>query len=255
MKYGIALLLGLAAGAAIAFGFLFYNPLLAKASLSPLEVSDHQQLTLNYSAVAENSIVFTNDGESRMHPLLRYWRIWKRYPAKVLQLYEAPIRQTDTLVTILHDGRNLPAGIGVKFSSLSESTRVLNGEALMNSAWYVYLPGQGTMLIEQSENHWAFLREIVIPAHWSSDDTWFGNWRGTITHGPDALHTGRVHGGSGRFEGLKFEAIETISAKAYSAENGPVAMDGQLTIELSVEIDESIDESIDAEVPATAQAE
>ena len=251
MKYGIALLFGLVVGAASAFGFLYYNPLLAQASLSPLEVSDHQQLTLNYSAVADNSIVFTNDGESRIHPLLRYWRVWQRYPAKVLQLYEASIRQTDTLVTILRDGRNLPAGIGIKFSSLSESTRVLNGEALMNSAWYVYLPGEGTMLIEQSENHWAFLRDIVIPAHWSSDDTWLGNWRGTITHGPDALRTGRVYGGSGRFEGLEFEAIETLSAKAYSAEVGPVAMDGQLIIELSVEVDESIDDEVDA----TAQAQ
>ena len=239
MKYYIALLLGLLSGAAIAIGFLFYNPLTGQASLSPLQVSDLEQITLNYSAVSEDSIVLTNDGESRagilsrVHPLLRYWRTWKRYPDKVLQLWEAPISQTDTLVTVLRDGGNEPAGIGIKFSSRSERTSVLSGEALIDSAWYIYLPGQGTMLIEQSENHWAFLREIVIPAHWSSGGNWRGNWHGTISDGPGALGTALVHGSSGVFAGLESAALETLKAKAYSADAGPVAMDGQLTIELS----------------------
>lgn len=239
MKYQITLLLGLLTGVAIAIGVLFYNPLTGQASLSPLSVSDRQQMTLNYSAVSEDSIVLTNDGESRgsfltsVHPLLRYWRAWERYPAKVLQLWEEPISQTDALVTVLRDSRNESVGIGVKFSSRSERTQVLNGEALVDSAWYIYLPGQGTMLIEQSENHWAFIREIVIPAYWSSGENWRGTWHGTISNGPGTLGSARVHGSSGRFAGLKSDALETLSAKAYSADVGPVAMQGQLTIEMS----------------------
>ena len=65
MKYYIALFLGLLTGAAIVIGFLFYNPLTGQASLSPLQVSDIEQITLNYSAVSEASIILTNDGESR----------------------------------------------------------------------------------------------------------------------------------------------------------------------------------------------
>lgn len=241
MKYQIALLVGLLTGVSIAVGFLFYNPLMGRASLSPLSVSDRQQITLKYSAVSEDSIVLTNDEESRsdfrsrIHPLLRYWRTGKRYPAKVLQLWEAPIRQTDALVTVLRDSRNEPTGIGIKFSSRSERTRVLNGEALIDSAWYIYLPGQGTMLIEQSENHWSFIREIVIPAHWSSGENWRGIWHGTISDGPSALGTARVHGSSGVFAGLESYALETLTAKAYSADVGPVSMEGQLTIEMSPE--------------------
>jgi len=227
MKSLIVLILGVATGAVLALGFLFFSPFSAQKPLSPISVSEREKVLLRYSAVAENSIIFTNSGESSVHP----------FPVKVLQLWEPPIRQTDLLVTVLRDGRNQPAGIGVKFSSLSERTRVLEGKALVDSAWYIHMPGQGSMLIEQSENHWSFVRDIVAPAHWSSGDNWRGNWHGTITDGPGALGTGRVYGGSGRFAGLVSEAVETLSAKAYSAVTGPVAMEGQLTIELAVGTD------------------
>ena len=228
MKSLLALILGVATGVVLTLGFLFYSPFSAGEPLPPISDSGRQEISLRYSAIAEDSIIFTNDGESRVHP----------FPVKVLQLWDPPIRQTDLLVTVLRDGRNEPAGIGVKFSSRSERTRILKGKALVDSAWYIHLPGQGSMLVEQSENHWSFIRDIVAPAHWSSGDNWRGNWHGTLTDGPGALGTGRVHGGSGRFEGLVSEAIETRSAKAYSAVIGPVVMDGQLTIELSVGTDD-----------------
>ena len=228
MKALLAVILGIATGAILTLGFLFYNPFSDHNPLSPISVSERQKVSLHYSAVAENSIIFTNNGESRVHP----------FPDKVLQLWEAPISQTDVLVRIQRDGRSEPAGIGVKFSSLSERTRVLKGKALVDSAWYIHMPGEGSMLIEQSENHWAFVRDIVAPAHWSSGDNWRGSWHGILTDGPGALGTGRVYGGGGRFEGLVSEAIETLSAKAYSAVIGPVAMEGQLTIELSVGTDD-----------------
>ena len=228
MRMLLLLIIGIVTGGVLTLAFLFYNPLSGQEPLPPISVSERQMVSLSYSAVAENSIIFTNSGESRVHP----------YPAKVLQLWEPPISQTDLLVTVLRDGRDEPVGIGVKFSSISERTRVLQGKALVDSAWYIYMPGEGSMLVEQSENYWSFVRDIVAPAHWSSGDNWRGNWHGTLTDGPGALGTGRVYGGSGRFEGLVSEAVETLSAKAYSAETGPVAMEGHLTIELSVGADD-----------------
>lgn len=222
MKHLIGLVLGLAVGGLCALAFLYYNPLTSQDSLSPLSVSSEAQFSLVYSAVAEDSIVYTNHGESRTQP----------YPVKVLQLWEAPIRQTDVLVTMLRDSRNLPAGIGIKFSSLSERTRLLNGEALIDSVWHVYLPGRGTLMIEQSENYWSYLREIVIPAHWSSGDSWRGNWRGMITNGPGALGTAQVYGGSGAFAGIDLEAIETLTAEAWSKTEGAVAVEGQILVEM-----------------------
>ena len=228
MKYLVALVAGIVAGGAVALALLYFNPFMASAALSPLAVSGQQQLSLNYTAVPKHAIAYTNDGESRIAP----------YPDKILQLWELPIRQTDVLVTRLFDARSQPAGIGIKFTSKSEETRILNGEALADSVWYLYLPREGTMLVAQTENYWRYLRDIVVPAHWSSGNGWKGSWHGTMTSGPGALGTARVHGGSGRFRGIEAEAIETLTANAYSSSDGPVAMNGQLIVELPAAADE-----------------
>ncbi|MDH3612526.1 MAG: hypothetical protein OEU90_00175 [Gammaproteobacteria bacterium] len=222
MKYLISLFLGMVVGAAALAALLYFNPFTAQNSLSPLSVTDNELISLNYSAVAADALIFTNDGESQVAP----------YPAKVLQLWEPPIRKTVAMATVLADSRNQAVGIGIKFSSDSESTNILNGKALVDSVWHIYLPGRGSLFVEQSENYWSYLREIVVPAHWSSGDNWRGIWNGNITSGPGALGTARVVGGSGEFSGLNTEGVESFAAKAYSVEQGPVAISANLAIEI-----------------------
>ena len=60
MKHLIGLILGLLVGVAVAVCFVYINPFAAKQSLSPLSVSDRPQLSLNFSAIANDSILFTN---------------------------------------------------------------------------------------------------------------------------------------------------------------------------------------------------
>ena len=222
MKYIIALFLGLLIGATLFVVGVVYNPFISQQDLSPLSVTDSQTVTLGYSAVASDSIIFSNDGESRINP----------HPEKVLQLWEASIRQTSAMATVLLDGRSQPAGLGIKFASLSESTRLLAGQALVDSVWYVYLPGRGALFIEQTENYWSYIRDIVIPAYRSSANTWTGAWLGNVTAGPGALGTAKVTGGSGEFEGLVTMGVETLSMRAWRADNGPIAAHGRLIFEL-----------------------
>ena len=229
MKYLVSLIIGMAIGVALFLALLYYNPLTSQNRLSPLSVSDNEVITFNYSAVASDAIVFTNDGESQVAP----------HPSKVLQLWEPTVRRTEAMATVLRDSRGQPAAIGIKFSSDSESTRILNSEALVDSVWYIYVPGEGSLFIEQQENLWNYIHEIVIPAHWSSADNWRGSWSGSITSGPGALGTARVFGGSGIFAGLEVDGVESLSAKAYSVDTGPVAMDGELAIELPRRSDEA----------------
>ncbi|MCH8116664.1 MAG: hypothetical protein IIA78_00930, partial [Proteobacteria bacterium] len=91
MKYLIMVIIGFFVGAATTIVLMFFNPLASANPLSPLAVSDNELISLNYSAVAGDAIVFTNNGNSQVRPK----------PAKVLQLWEASIRHTEALVTVL----------------------------------------------------------------------------------------------------------------------------------------------------------
>jgi hypothetical protein len=222
-KHAVALLLGLLSGATAFLCALVFNPFTAQSGVSPLSFSDNELVTLQYSAVAQESIVYTNDGESQVDP----------YPPRVLELWEAPVKNTVARAVVLTGAADRPRAIGVKFSSDSETTDILNGKAHVNSVWHIYLPGRGGLFIQQAENFWDYLREVVAPAYWSTGDSWRGVWMGTITSGPHALGTARVVGGSGELADLQAEAVESLSAQAYSVEQGPVALIGELTIELT----------------------
>lgn len=222
MKYLIAFVLGLVAGVAIFAAGLVYNPLTADRGVSPLAVTDAELISLSYSAVPTDAIAFTNNGESRSKP----------FPEKILQLWEAPIRHTSALATVMHDARGRAAGLGVKFSSLSERTRLLHGEALVDSVWYIYLPQRGSLFIEQTENYWTFFRDVGLPAYRSGAKNWKGHWIGDLTVGPGALGTSAVTGGAGSLRGLKTLGVESLSARAYSADSGPISAEGRLLIEM-----------------------
>lgn len=221
-KFVITLVFGMLTGACLFAMLLYFNPLNQQKTLSPLSVSQNEVIILNYSVVAADSLIYTNDGDSQVEP----------YPAKVLQLWEAPIRNTDAMATVLNDSRSMPVGIGVKFSSDSESTDILNGKAIVDSVWHIYLPGRGSLFVHQTENYWNYLRDVVIPAYWSSGDNWRGLWTGHITAGPGSLATARVIGGSGEFAGMVSDAVESFTAQAYSVDHGPVALDAVLAVEV-----------------------
>jgi hypothetical protein len=216
MKYVVALVLGLIIGAAILAVGVVYNPFTVDRVLSPLSVTEAQVIVLKFSRVPAESLVYTNNGDSVPSP----------YPEKVLQLWEAPIRKTSAMATVMRDARNQPAGIGIKISSLSESTHLLRGEAIVDSIWYVYAPQHGSMFIQQTENYLPFVREVAFPAWKSAANSWRGTWMGNMTSGPGAL------GGSGRVKGLDLDGVETLSVRAFSADAGFVAAEGQLLIEL-----------------------
>lgn len=228
MKYVVALITGFIIGAALFALGMLYNPFSGDRGLSPLLVTDAEVITLNFSTVPAEAIVYTNDGESLHTPS----------PEKVLQLWEAPIRQTSAMATTMRDGRNQVAGFGVKFSSQSESTRLFNAEAIVDSVWYLYLPEHGSMFLRQTENYWSFLREVAFPAWRNSANNWRGSWLGNLTAGPGALGTAAVSGGSGRVNGLEMVGVESLAVQAFSSDTGLVSADGRLMIEMPQQPDE-----------------
>jgi hypothetical protein len=122
--------------------------------------------------------------------------------------------------------------LGIKIASAGEGTRLLGGKVLINSVWYVYLPGRGSFFVGQTENYWDYLRDIVLPAYRSSAGIWKGIWTGNTTVGPGASGTAKVVGGSGEFDGLEMLGVESLSVQTWRVSGGPLAANGQLTIEL-----------------------
>jgi hypothetical protein len=222
MKYFVALILGMVVGVIATALIVYYNPLYARNEISPLAVTDNEIFTLGYSAVAGDSLLYTNNGESATKP----------HPARVLQLWEPTVRLTTVMAALLTNSRGELAGIGIKISSRSERTRLIDAAALVDSVWHVYLSERGSFFVEQTENHWSYLRNVVAPAYLSSGDNWKGSWRGNLTSGPTPLRTARVFGASGDFAGIETEAVEALSAQAYAVGQGRVAADGELTIEI-----------------------
>ncbi len=223
MKYLISLLVGTLLGATLFLLGLYYNPFVGQASVSPLAVSDTPVIDLIYSAVPGESILYTNNGESTIAP----------FPDRVGELWEPAIVDTSAWVTELRSSRGEWVGIGIKFSSPSEQTRIVHGEAMANSVWHIYLPEKGTFLIDQTENYWTYLRDVVIPAYWSSSDNWRGTYHSIMTNGPGSLGTARLTGGSGMYADLISEAVESRTARGYFSTVGPISMSGSLSVAIS----------------------
>ena len=222
MKYTISLLLGLLCGAALFMIVLLNNPFIADRNLSPLAAGDAAVTSLSYTAVPAKSIAFTNSGEVRLQP----------HPEDIRRLREDTVKLTDVMVTEMRDARGQTAGIGVKFSSRSERTNLLRGEALVDSAWYVHLPGRGSLFIEQAENYWPFIQDVLVPAYRNSANSWKGTWFGDVSAGPGALGVARVTGVGGSLLGQSMTAVESLSVQAYSTDKGPVSAEGRLLIEM-----------------------
>ena len=223
MKYAISTAVGFVLGILLFFLGMYFNPFVEQLSVSPLAVTDARKLDLSFTAVTRESVLYTDSGESNIPP----------YPERVAELWEASIRDTRVSVSVLDDSRGQVAGIGIKYATDSEQSSLLNSEILVDSSWHVYVPGQGTHFIDQIENHWSFLREIVVPARWSSGDNWRGSFFRVMTKGPTALGTAVVTGGTGNYAGTSGEAVESLTAAAYATNGGLASAEGSLTITLS----------------------
>ena len=223
MKYAISTAVGFVLGILLFFLGMYFNPFVEQLSVSPLAVTDARKLDLSFTAVTRESVMYTDYGESNIPP----------YPERVAELWEASIRDTRVSVSVLDDSRGQVAGIGIKYATDSEQSSLLNSEILVDSSWHVYVPGQGTLFIDQIENHWSYLREIVVPARWSSGDNWRGSFFRVMTKGPTALGTAVVTGGTGNYAGTSGEAVESRTAAAYATNGGLASAEGSLTITLS----------------------
>lgn len=215
-----ALILGFLTGVLLFLAGFYFNPFSIESQLSPLSVSKSRLADYSYSRNPKESLALTNNGNNRT----------PTHPERVQELWEPAVEDTEAFVAILHDTAGKPAGIGIKLSSWSADSDLLGARLLKNSDWHLYVPQHGTAFVEQTENLWPYLRNVVIPGLATGE--WNGSWYGGVTIGPNALRTARVRGGSGHMQDLESEAVEFFQVESYSADAGPVRSVGRLTLEL-----------------------
>jgi len=215
-----ALILGFLTGVLLFLAGFYFNPFSSESQLSPLAVSQSRLVEYSYSRNPRETLALTNNGHGHT----------ATNPARVQELWEPAVEDTEAFVTILRDIAGKPAGIGIKISSWSAESELLSARLLKNSDWHLFVPDHGTAFVEQTENQWPYLRNVVIPGLVKRE--WQGTWYGSVTSGPNALRTAKVRGGSGHMQDLRSEAVEFFQVESYSAETGPTRSVGRLTLEL-----------------------
>lgn len=225
MKYVAALLAGILTGALLLVSLLYFNPLASRTAVSPLSVASGRQLQFVFGTSAPGAVATIGSGPTAAAP----------HPDSAQRLWEPAIEHTAILVAPLRTSRGLPAGVGVRFSTVAEEAGLLNGVYPVNSAWQLWLPEHGGAMVAQTENRYGLLRNVVVPAWLDSADSWRGTWIGIMTRGPNALGTGRLVGGSGSLAGVTGETVEALHVRAWSVDRGPVDAEGRLTLALPEE--------------------
>ena len=86
MKYLLGFAAGFVLGGALAVAIVLFIPS-SRPMLTPLDVSDGVQISLDFSAVADDMILFTNEGKSAIAP----------HPKGVMELWEPTITETSAL--------------------------------------------------------------------------------------------------------------------------------------------------------------
>lgn len=218
MKYAIALVAGLVVGVLLVLTALYYNPLARENIRVPLTAEPGESVEVFYRSGNGDTVLRTNH-EDRLQP---------RVPEDIIELWEPALDHTAVWLTVLRDVDGVPVGVGVRMSALSEATRPLTGELLLDSVWNVHLPGRGSLFVASVDNLWPLARAVVLPAWRGDQRSWRGNFSGDLTVGPGATHVASMLGGGGAFSGVEGEARESLSIGAFSFREGMSDMSGSL---------------------------
>ena len=214
------MLAGIFVGIFLFLQAIYLNPLTDRDSVSPLALSSHQMLELHFSTALDGKQLVPTQEKNR--------NVLSTYATA--KFSEPTLRDTTVFLTILKNTTDHVAGLGIKMLSKSDTTSLIKGAAIANSVWHIYLPASGTIMIGQTENYWAYIRDIVIPAHLASDKSWQGTFHRITTTGPEPQGTANVSGGNGLFKNLTTSASESLTVAHYLAGTGPVTMEGNLKI-------------------------
>lgn len=218
MKYVVSFLAGLILGSAVVVAGLWLNPFADRNAGPRLEPSAEV-----FYRTAEDTLLRTSAPGDPLAPI----------PGNVPDLWAPALASTEARLVVLQDQDGAPAGLGMRFATLSEATRPLTGDLLVNSVWNVHLNGRGSLFVAAVDNLWPFARGVVLPAWHAEDRRWQGRFSDALTVGPAADRSGLVTGGSGAYAGARGAARETLAVEGLSLGERRLQALGMLQIAIS----------------------
>jgi hypothetical protein len=192
MRYLIVAMLGLAIGAAAAFGVLYVNPFSVDGGAAP-SASDR---VFRYSLPGD-VLEFSLGEDARVFG----------QAASQDGLWEETIDRAAVLGLALADASGEPAAVASRLMIASADTDLLLRGVLVADHWLVTVPGEGTLFVRADANAWPFVKEALLPA-WYLERPWQGPEEYWPTVGPGADGSGTVVGIAGSFAGSEGRVVE-----------------------------------------------
>jgi len=199
MKYVVALVVGLLAGAALAAALIYFNPL----TRSQAEPRDGAGWSFGYSLAAAETWLSTHDDRLDL-PLV---------PEGVELLWEGGIKGTLLAAMPLSGGPGAGGAAASRISVPSPATELLRAGVVVDDHWLISIPGQGSFFVHSVSNQWPLLRDTVVRVDWLRQG--FTGGRYSPTRGPEAAGAS-VFGLTGELGGRRGRGRERVSLERYS---------------------------------------
>ena len=216
-RYLFVMAAGLLAGALVAAGLLYVNPLTATAS-GELGRFDR---SLRYDFPADDVLILTHADSAGLPTV----------PADVTALWESSVRSTVNALIALAEGDGAPEALASKIMVPSARTELLDAGVVVDDHWLVTVPGQGSLFVLGHSNVWPAIRENVLPVQLLGRP-WSGPRSYRTTQGPGLRGTALVVGATGRFRSQQGSAVERFELNAFSRGSGVESFAGELHLRL-----------------------
>lgn len=216
MKYLLAIVVGIVAGAALALGALYVNPLAAGQGRPPPPGS----WTFRYAYPDGGSLLLTHRG-MRGLPL---------QPSGVPQLWERAIDDSVLNVLSLQGADGAPDAFATRFGKPSRETDLLLNGAIVDDYWLVTVPGQGSFFVHGDDNFWPLLKDMLIPRLLGKTGRAAASYEPTV--GPAAASRAVVFGVGGRFAAMRGAATESYGSIAVDEHARLQRLHGELHVGL-----------------------
>ena len=200
MKYVLALLAGLIAGAVAAIAALYFNPLTQRSA----EPGGSPDWSLQFGLAPAATWIATHD-EKLSLPVV---------PSEAPLLWEPGIKGSLLTALPLHDASGRLAAFGTRVTVPSAATEFLRAGLLVDDYWLISIPGQGTLFMHAVSNEWPLLRDTMVRVDLLRRD-WKGPGAYAPTVGPGA-EGASIMGLSGAFAGSRGQGRERLALDNYS---------------------------------------